>query len=385
MRNNPSGLSNFFKLLIIILLAMAIGGIILIGFNYTPNITKTPDEQGSILPPQLQPKDPIVIVGPTNIADMVEVVSPAVVNIETSVSSSSGNDYFLNDPFFRQFFGDVFTPKTNIRQGIGTGFIISEEGYVVTNQHVIDKADQIIVNISDDEQYSAKVVGQDYELDLAVLKIDANKKFSTLIMGDSDNLRVGEWVIAIGNPYGLDHTVTAGLVSAKGRPMNIEDRVYKDLIQTDAAINPGNSGGPLLSTNGEVIGINTAVNAQAQGIGFAIPINTAKQVLNELIEKGKVIRPYIGVWLQTVDEEIADYFKIPVQGAIVLNIAENSPANKAGLRKYDIILSINEQVINNADEVNKIIASKNVDDRIVLEVLRDRNRSLVTVELAEKP
>ncbi len=383
MNSNNSRLSSFLKLLIIIILAMVVGGILLIGFNYTPNLVTTPQEQDNILPSQSA--DPIVIVGPTNIADMVEKVSPAVVNIETSVSSSYGNDYFLNDPFFRQFFGDVFTPKTNIQQGIGTGFIISDEGYVVTNQHVIDKADKIIVNINDEEQYSAKVVGQDYELDLAVLKIDANKKFSTLSMGDSDNLRVGEWVIAIGNPYGLDHTVTAGLVSAKGRPMNIEDRVYKNLIQTDAAINPGNSGGPLLSTNGEVIGINTAVNAQAQGIGFAIPINTAKQVLNELIQKGKVIRPYIGVWLQTVDEEIADYLKIPAQGAIVVNVASDSPASKAGIKKYDIILAIDEQKINDAEEVNKIVASKNINDRIVLEILREGSRSFVTVQLAEKP
>ena len=251
MNDNNNGLAKVFKVLMTLILAMVAGGILLIGFNYYPQVWGQPQEQESIAPqPGAQSASPIVIMGPTNIADMVEKVSPAVVNIETSVSSNYGNDYFLNDPFFRQFFGDSLMPKTDIQQGIGTGFIISEEGYVVTNQHVIDKADKITVNISDDEKYTAKVVGQDYELDLAVLKIEANKKFTTLSMGDSDIIRVGEWVIAIGNPYGLDHTVTAGLVSAKGRPINIENRVYKNLIQTDAAINPGNSGGPLLNTNG---------------------------------------------------------------------------------------------------------------------------------------
>lgn len=372
--------SKAFKILIIILLAMLVGGVILVGLNY-PTIWGKTDEQVSLA----QPESPqqIVIMGPTNIADIVEKVSPAVVNIETSVTSSSSS--ILSDPFFRQFFGDSFLPKTNIRQGIGTGFIISEDGYVVTNQHVIDKADKITVNFSDKEKYNAKVVGQDYELDLAVLKIEADKKFTTLKMGDSDKIRVGEWVIAIGNPYGLDHTVTAGLVSAKGRPINIEDRVYKNLIQTDAAINPGNSGGPLLSINGEVIGINTAVNAQAQGIGFAIPINTAKDVLNDLIDEGKVIRPYIGIFIQAVDDELAEYLNIPAEGVIIGNIVPDSPASKAGLQKYDIILSIDGKKVNSPDEVNEITAQKKVNDQITLEVLRNGKPIIITLQLAEKP
>lgn len=315
---------------------------------------------------------------------MVEKVSPAVVNIETSVTASS-NDPFFDDPFFRYFLGDNYLPKTNIAQGIGTGFIINEDGFVVTNQHVIDKADSITVNISENEKYNAKVVGQDYELDLAVLKIESNKKFGTLQMGDSDKIRVGEWVIAIGNPYGLDHTVTAGLVSAKGRPIKIEDRIYKNLIQTDAAINPGNSGGPLLDTSGQVIGINTAVNAKGQGIGFAIPINTAKQVLNELINKGKVVRPYIGVWLQAVDQEIADYLDIPQEGVIIADVIPNSPASRAGLRKYDIILSIDGIKVMDGDQVNELVRKKDISENITLEVLRDGKHYSINIQLAEKP
>lgn len=385
--NKNTAYRKIFKVFILIFLALLIGGIVLVTFNYSAayksweveNMT-TQDKSES----RTATSSNLVIVGPTNIADMVEKVSPAVVNIETSVTTSS-NDPFFDDPFFRYFLGDSYLPKTNIAQGIGTGFIINEDGFVVTNQHVIDKADSITVNISENENYKAKVVGQDYELDLAVLKIESNKKFETLQMGDSDKIRVGEWVIAIGNPYGLDHTVTAGLVSAKGRPIKIEDRIYKNLIQTDAAINPGNSGGPLLDTSGQVIGINTAVNAKGQGIGFAIPINTAKQVLNELINKGKVVRPYIGVWLEAVDQEIAAYLNIPQEGVIIADVIPNSPASRAGLRKYDVILSIDGIKVADGDQVNELVRKKDISEKITLEVLRDGKHHSINIQLAEKP
>ncbi|HZK44231.1 MAG TPA: trypsin-like peptidase domain-containing protein [Syntrophomonadaceae bacterium] len=364
------------KNFLVIILAMVAGGVLLTVLNYKAAWIPF-QEQESIAPQQ---QSQIVITGPTNIPDMVEKVSPAVVNIETSVSSSQDID-----PFLRQFFGDNFMPKTNIQQGIGTGFIINEDGYLVTNQHVIDKASKITVTINDNKKYNAKVIGQDYELDLAVLKIDSDQKFSTLKMGDSDQIRVGEWVFPIGNPYGLDHTVTGGLISAKGRPMQIEDREYKNLIQTDAAINPGNSGGPLLNTNGEVIGINTAVNANAQGIGFAIPINTAKEVLNELIVEGKVIRPYIGIRYQAVDKELADYLKIPLEGVIVSNVLPNSPASKAGVQKYDVIVNIDDVKINESNLLNEVIASKQVNDTIVLGIIRDGKQTSISVKIAEKP
>lgn len=386
--NSNSGFSKFLKSFLLIFITLIIGGTILIAFNYSDVWSKPKGVEKEVESfalknePSVTPSK-VVVMGPTNIPDMVEQVSPAVVNIETSASAN--NDEIFNDPFFRYFLGDSYMPKTNITQGIGTGFIISEDGYVVTNQHVVDKADTIIVNIDSTEKYNANIIGQDYELDLAVLKIDANKKFATLKMGDSDKIRVGEWVIAIGNPYGLDHTVTAGLISAKGRPINIENRVYKNLIQTDAAINPGNSGGPLLDTNGQVIGINTAVNANAQGIGFAIPINTAKEVLDELITEGKIIRPYIGIWFQAVDQQIADYLGIAKEGVIISTVNPNSPASKSGLKKYDIILSINDTKITNTDMVNEIIAKKKVNDTITIKIWREGKHYDINVQLAEKP
>jgi len=328
-----------------------------------------------------------VIIGPTNIADIVEIVSPAVVNVEASRKAQGyGSNYLFNDPFFKEFFGDNFTtPRPDIESAIGTGFIISKEGHIITNQHVIDGAETIQVNLSDGSKLEAEVVGQDYEMDLAILKINTDIDLIPLKIGDSDDLRVGEWVIAIGNPYGLDHTVTAGVVSAKGRPMQIENRIYKDLIQTDAAINPGNSGGPLLNTSGEVVGINTAVNAKAQGIGFAISINTASDVLDDLMKNGKVIRPYIGIYLQPVDQEIADYMDIDVRGIIVVGVEPDSPADKADLRKYDIITRINEQNVNNYNELQEILKDNGVGDTIMLEVIREGRPTIVPIKLAEKP
>lgn len=324
-----------------------------------------------------------VLIGPTGIADMVTRVSPAVVNIETSTKVSSTNPFI--DPFFRDFFGDRISPQQSVQTAIGTGVIINENGYVVTNQHVIDQAQSITVNLASGEKFPASVVGQDYELDLAVLKITANQKFSWLELGNSDNLRVGDWVVAIGNPYGLDHTVTAGVVSAKGRPMQIENRVYKNLIQTDAAINPGNSGGPLLNLSGQVVGINTAVNAQAQGIGFAISINTVNQVLNDLIQQGKVIRPYIGIYLQSVTPELASSLGVEVSGIVVAGVESGSPAAKAGLTKYDVITQIDHKRVNSYDELQDILRSHKVGDDITLDIIRNRGPMQVSLTLTEKP
>jgi serine protease Do len=223
-------------------------------------------------------------VGTDTIADAVAAAGPAVVKIETQVTRQVRNQFF-NDPFFRQFFGgDYAPPESVIQQGLGSGFLISPDGYLLTNQHVIAGAQKIQVTILGRSQpVSAQVVGSDQALDLAVLKVNAGSNLPYLKFGDSDQIRVGSWAIAIGNPYGLDHTVTVGVISAKGRPITVQDRQYKNLLQTDASINPGNSGGPLLDLNGEVIGINTAVDAEAQGIGFAIPSNTAKDVANSLV------------------------------------------------------------------------------------------------------
>jgi len=222
-------------------------------------------------------------LGPDTIADTVAAAGPAVVKIETEVTTQVDNPFF-DDPLFQQFFGqDSSQPQTEVEQGLGSGFLISPDGYLLTNEHVIDGATSIMVTIAGQSQpVSGQVVGSDKDLDLAVLKVNAGSDLPYLKFGDSDNSRVGDWAIAIGNPYGLDNTVTVGVISAKGRPVTVQNHDYPNLLQTDASINPGNSGGPLLDLNGDVIGINTAVDEQAQGIGFAIPSNTAKNLIDSV-------------------------------------------------------------------------------------------------------
>ncbi|MGI6648619.1 MAG: S1C family serine protease [Bacillota bacterium] len=328
-------------------------------------------------------------IGPTTIADTVSTISPAVVNINTTFTTSvSLNDPFFNDPFFQHFFGNSLRREsTQVKHGIGSGFIISQDGYVITNEHVVSDATEISVTaIGFNDPIPAKVVGADHELDLAVLKLETNQEMPYIALGDSNSIRAGEWVIAIGNPYGLDHTVTAGVISALGRPVQIEDRFYRNLIQTDAAINPGNSGGPLLNLAGEVIGINTAVNAEAQGIGFAIPINTAKEVLDDLINKGKVIRPYLGVYMQQVTSEIAYYLDLPdLQGAFISEVIPNSPAHKAGLRSRDVIRRIDDQVVTNPEDLRQKLKNHQAGDKAVLEIYREKQTHKVTVTLGEQP
>ncbi len=379
---NSNIASKIIKLLILILVVVIIGGGFVLASNYSSK-TETP--------PSVNVNDNVytaprtIIIGPDGIADMVEKVSPAIVNIDSTTKSESPNQSFFNDPFFRQFFGDnILRPQEYVQNSIGTGFIIDPTGLVITNQHVINNATAISVNVSG-KKYGAHVVGQDYELDLAILKLEAEEVFPVLSTGDSDQIRAGEWVVAIGNPYGLDHTVTAGVISAKGRPIKIEDRSYKNLIQTDAAINPGNSGGPLLSPSGEVIGINTAVNAEAQGIGFAIPINTVKEVLNDLIDKGKIVRPYLGVYLQDINESMAKSLNIQNQGLIIADIIRGGPAEKAGLKKYDVIIGINDTTTENYDKLQQVLKGYEIGATIKLNIIREGSPMSVNLILAEKP
>ncbi len=327
---------------------------------------------------------------PMGVADIAEKAGPAVVNVEARIKVSTGmSDPFLNDPFFREFFGRSMPiyPESRYEKGIGTGFIISADGYIITNQHVINNADQITIKLTGKKQsIPARVVGQDYELDLAVLKIEG-EGYPTLPMGDSDKMRVGDWVVAIGQPYGLDHTVTTGVVSAKGRPITIQDRNYKNLIQTDAAINPGNSGGPLLNMRGQVIAINTAVNAQAQGIGFAIPINTAKGVLQELMNGQKVVRPYMGIRMLDMDEEVCTELRLPAdtQGAVIVEVVAGSPAAQGGLRAMDVIQKLDGKVITSGSDVQATVERKKVGEKLTVEVLRQGKTITLTLTLAAKP
>jgi Do/DeqQ family serine protease len=324
-------------------------------------------------------------VGADTVADVVSLTSPAVVKISTRVTSRVSSDPLLSDPFFRQFFGLPSQPKQE--EGLGSGFIISKDGYILTNEHVIDGANSISVTVSGfDRDMEAKVAGADYDLDLALLKIEPGRDLPFLNLGDSDQIRVGNWVIAIGNPYGLDHTVTTGVISAKGRPISVNDRQYENLLQTDASINPGNSGGPLLDLKGDVIGINTAISSQAQGIGFAIPTSTVRQVLEDLKNNVSKSRPWVGVQVRTVDNEIARYLGLDkAAGAVIDGVIAGSPAESAGLRAWDVIVEFNGKKISNADELVEAIKNTQAGQKVNISIIRQRQLSQLNVPVAEKP
>lgn len=328
--------------------------------------------------------------GATTVADIVEKASPAVVNIKAKVqvSPSISNNPFFNDPFFRQFFGDQFQYDTSPRYetGIGTGFLITKDGYILTNQHVIENAASVTVQLNGKKkEIPAQVVGQDRDLDLAVLKIEGSN-YPVLTLGDSNKMRVGEWVIAIGQPYGLDHTVTTGVISAKGRPVTIEDRQYKNLIQTDAAINPGNSGGPLLNLKGEVIGINTAVNAQAQGIGFAIPTSTVSQVLKDLISGNKIQHPFLGISMSDIDDDVRAQFSLSsdVEGVLVVEVVSGSAAEKAGVTRMDVITAVDGEKIESSTHMQQVISNHKVGDKVTLDVIRQGQNIKLSATLQAK-
>lgn len=330
-----------------------------------------------------------VFFAPDTIEKIVDRAGPAVVKVETSVRVMERNpNFFFNDPFFREFFGDSLgpQPRSQLQQSIGSGFIFTKDGYILTNNHVVAGAEQVKVYLtSRPEPYTAKIIGSDQELDLAIIKIEAGNDLPVLSLGDSSRVNVGNWVVAIGNPYGLDHTVTVGVVSAKGRPLTINGQEFKDLIQTDASINPGNSGGPLLNLAGEVVGINTAINAQAQGIGFAIPSSTVQQVLDQLIKNGKVSRPWMGVILQPVTEELAQYFKLDkATGVLINSIQKDSPAEKAGLQRGDIILEYNGKTLSSPNELQEMVKSSKVGDQAALLIHRNGKAFYVTLVLSER-
>lgn len=319
---------------------------------------------------------------------IVERAGPAVVKIDTVVSAPGGEwNPFWNDPFFREFFGRTPEITPHPSHGMGTGFLFSKDGYILTNQHVIEKATEIRVTLTGfEERLPAKVVGEDHDLDLAVLKIDAPRDLPYLKMGDSKKVRVGQWVIAIGNPYGLDHTVTLGVISAKGRPVTIEERYYDDLLQTDASINPGNSGGPLLNLKGEVIAINTAVNAQAQGIGFAIPTSTVQPVLDQLIQTGKITHPWLGVHLQILTPDLVGYLGLPeMEGVLIRAVEVSSPAAKAGVKPGDVLLTLGGEKTNDSQKVLHVVRQHTVGDKLAATLFRDGGRLSLEIVLGEKP
>lgn len=323
-----------------------------------------------------------------SIADIAEKVGPAVVNIDTVRMVKQGSPFFSQDPIFRQFFGEQFKDysRTIPQKGTGSGFIISQEGYILTNEHVIHKAEKIKVTLSDGRKFTGKLIGSDLDSDIAIVKIDSDD-LPIVTLGDSDKLRVGEIVVAIGNPYGLQQTVTMGVVSAEGRSIPVEEHTYRNFIQTDAAINPGNSGGPLLNTKGEVVGINTAIIAYAQGIGFAIPINIPKKNIDELIKLGKVRRSWLGVYIQEVTPEIAEQFGLSedAKGVLVGDVVNDSPAEKSGIERGDIITKVNDKEVDSPGELQDKIRSIEIGKKANIEVVRDGKEISFVVILDEMP
>lgn len=336
--------------------------------------------------PAQAPAVRVPLLDPEAIADMVERVGPAAVRINTT-SVRRAPDPFFDDPFFRQFFGDMLPQQEQVEQSLGTGVIVSPDGYIVTNQHVIDGAQDLEVEVlGEKEPYKARVIGQDRQTDLAVIKIEPRGKLTVATLGDSDKVRVGEWAVAIGNPYGFDHTVSVGVISAKGRPLRIQNREFTNLLQTDAAINPGNSGGPLLNLQGQVIGINTAIRADAQGIGFAIPSNTVRTIYEELRSRGRVERAYLGVMTGPMSEAAAAYLGLPrAQGVLVLGVQPGSPAARAGLRRLDVILEVDRQPVDSPDQLLSVLAKRKPGDTVQILFSRRGQTDSVSVRLAQRP
>jgi serine protease Do len=331
---------------------------------------------------------------------VAEKVSPAVVNIraEKVMKGGSFHDFFPFDDFFRRFFGEVPKQRPPQRgQSLGSGFIFRKDGYILTNNHVVSGADNISVKLPDGTQREAEVVGLDKDTDVAVLKINVDEELPSAEFGDSKTLRVGEWVMAIGNPFpelGLDRTVTVGVVSAKGRGnLNFgpEDTPqYQNYIQTDASINPGNSGGPLVNIQGEVVGINSAITNPTGvgfniGIGFAIPINLVKSVIPDLIEKGKVSRGFLGIAFQEMDNNTADALDLPsAEGVLVQSIQPGTPAEEAGIKMGDVITGFNGEKVKDGQEFRMMVAEAGPGQRVTVEILRDEKRLTKKLVLADR-
>lgn len=321
--------------------------------------------------------------------EIAEAVKPAIVNISTTRTVKiQGRDQFLDDPFFKRFFGDQFKmPKERKTAGLGSGVIVSSDGYILTNYHVIKDADEIKVLLSDKRDFKGKVVGTDPKTEIAVIKIEATN-LPTIKWGDSNRLKVGEIVLAIGNPYGLNQTVTMGIVSAVGRA-NVGIAEYEDFIQTDAAINPGNSGGAMVNVKGELVGINTAIFSTSggyQGIGLAIPSDMAKDVMDSLIAKGKVVRGWLGVSVQSITPEIAKQFNLKEEkGALVGDVVEESPAEKAGIQRGDIITAYEGKKIDEPYQLRNTVANTTPGKEIELTIIRENTTKTIKITISEQP
>ncbi len=340
--------------------------------------------------PEVPVAPPAPLAALPDFTGLAEKLSPSVVNISTSsqggapgVSPFGGDPHDFGEPWER-FFGPA--PKKGFKQrSLGSGFIINRDGYILTNNHVVENADEILVKLEDDKEFKAKIIGRDPKTDIAVIKIEGASDLVAAPLGNSDQLRVGEWVVSIGNPFGLSHSITAGIVSAKAR--YIGQGSYDQFIQTDAAINPGNSGGPLINLKGEVVGVNSAIFSRSGGnigIGFAIPINLAKELIPQLEEKGRVTRGWLGVLIQKVTPEIAEHLELKdSKGALVADVVEDGPAKAAGLRVGDVIVEFDGHAVKDSTELPLLVARTTVGKAVKVKVIRDNETQTFSVTVAE--
>ena len=351
----------------IVLIALLFAGVVA-GLGYGMTATPKTGAVPAAATAEVSAASPMV---PGNFSELAEAVRNGVVNIQVMKKAKHARfEKFGGNPF-----GDFFGPfegnqPDRKQQGVGSGFIMSKEGYILTNNHVVEGADQIKVKLAGGKEFEGKVVGRDPKTDLALVKIEGNADLQALKLGNSDDLKVGNWVVAVGSPFGLEQTVTAGIVSAKGRV--IGSGPYDNFIQTDASINPGNSGGPLINLQGEVVGINTAIIASGQGIGFAIPINMAKEVAPQLQKRGHVTRGLLGVAIQDVTPELAKSLGLKEsKGALVSQVVPGGPADKAGIEQGDVIVSFDGRMVDDSKDLPRIVASTTVGKTVTVKLLRD--------------
>jgi serine protease Do len=362
---------------------------LLAGVFLAPGMDLAKDTSASTPPPTM--------MLPSSFSEVANAVSPAVVNISTEKVIKNGRrksfrhfqgPFGKDDPFndfFERFFGDM--PQREFKQrSLGSGFIVDEEGFIVTNNHVVENADKIKVKLNNGKELQAEVIGRDPKTDIALLKVKKSRNLRILQLGNSDALKVGEWVVAIGSPFGLEHTVTAGIVSAKGRV--IGSGPYDDFIQTDASINPGNSGGPLVNLRGEVVGINTAIVSRGGGnvgIGFAIPINMARDIIEQLKTSGAVTRGWLGVSIQDLTPELAEYYGLKeTKGALVGEVFEGDPADKAGIKAKDVIVEVDGEPIKDSRDLSRSIAGIPVDKTVKVKVLRNGKERTFRIKIAKR-
>jgi Do/DeqQ family serine protease len=325
---------------------------------------------------------------PGSFAEAAKKAVPAVVHIFTSQEVKGTRHPFMNDPIFRHFFGDRFGEESQRRSGLGSGVVVSPEGYILTNFHVIDGADEIEVANNDGRKYKARVVGSDPESDLAVLRIPADHTLPVITFGSSDSLRVGDVVLAIGNPFGVGQTVTSGIVSALGRS-HLGINTFENFIQTDAAINPGNSGGALVDANGHLIGINTAIYSQSggsMGIGFAIPVSLARSIMEQIVRTGGVTRGWVGIEVQEITAELAESFRLPdTQGALIAGVMRGSPADKAGIKPGDVLVQVGDKKVKDAQVMLDLIAALQPGSTAGFTLKREGRDVAVNVNIGKRP